>query len=387
MSNSIIKLGAADFDEAIAHLSLVFGDPNFAELVPALYERTDASMGCNLAVRRGGRIAAIVGVFPIDWVVGAAHLKLAGIGGVSVHPDFRGQGLMRLLMDAAMEEIARAGYHAACLGGNRRRYGHWGFEKAGVEACFTVSANSFHHCLGSQQKEMGSLRVREALDADFPAVQALYHRQLIRCERRPAAFAKHLRNWRKRPIVVLDREGLVAGYSCFDPKDASCVECCFSSHEALEAFLSHQLRATRQSLRLSVPLIRDGFFERLEELSDDVSLVEASNWRIYDWPTVIGALLIAKSCAMPLAHGTCVIKVRANPESVSARPQFPIAFRVTVNDRVICEPTDAEPDFEGTESQILRGLASPLLPSFSDRAALLLRWAPLPLVIPMQDRI
>lgn len=388
MTDSIIKLTASDFDEAIAHLSLVFNDPNFAELVPSLYEPSDRQMRCNLALRRNGRIAAIVGVFPIDWVVGSVHLKLAGIGGVSVHPDFRGQGLMRLLMDAAMAEIKHTGYHAACLGGNRRRYGHWGFEKAGVEATFTVTTNSLEHAGQTVRRpDQISFQITPAAAADLPAMHALYRQQPIHCTRSPDFFPRHLHNWRRHPLVVRTVGGRVAGYACFDENDSTCVECCFESDAALEAFLVFQIGTTGKSLRLSVPLIRSPQFVRLEELSDDVSLIEASNWRIYDWPAVIGALLNAKHAATPLPRGTCVLKVNGSHTSESTATGDSIKFRMTVDDGASCRPSDDPPDFESGASQLLRALASPLPSELPHRAVALALWRPLPLMIPMQDRI
>lgn len=388
MTDSIIKLTASDFEEAVAHLSLVFNDPNFAELVPALYQPTDQHMRRNLAIRRNGRIAAIVGVFPIDWVVGSVHLHLAGIGGVSVHPDFRGQGLMRLLMDAAMLEIERNGFHAACLGGNRRRYGHWGFEKAGVEASFVISANSLEHAdLPKGDRDTNSYHVGSATAADLPAMHALYRRQPMHCTRSVDAFPRHLHNWRRQPLVTRAPDGRVIGYACSDPKDSTSVECCFDSNSALEAFLSHQVAVAGQSIRLFAPLIRDARFNRLEELCDDVSLIEASNWRIYDWPAVLGALLQAKHIATPLTPGSCVIKVNAETRIAPQATRKSFAFRMSVDSHATCTPSDDPPNFEADPAQLLRTLASPLPSNLPHRAAALALWRPLPLMIPMQDRI
>jgi len=388
LTDSIVQLTATDFEEAIAHLSLVFNDPNFAELVPALYEPTDQHMRCNLALRRNGRIAAIVGVFPIDWVVGGTHLRLAGIGGVSVHPDFRGQGLMRLLMDAAMFEIERGDYHAACLGGNRRRYGHWGFEKAGVEASFVVSANSLEHAARTQlQLGEKPLHIGAATPADFSAMHALYRQQPIHCTRSLESFPQHLHNWRRQPVVVRDSGGRIAGYACFDPKDSTCVECCFESDAALETFLSHQVATAEQPLRIFAPLIRDARFNRLDDLADDFSMIEASNWRIYDWPAVFGALLKTKHDATPLVPGSCVITVNAASEIATGAASKPTTFRMSVDDQVTCERCDDPPDLKGDASQLLRALASPLPSELPRRANLLAHWKPLPLMIPMQDRI
>lgn len=386
LSDSIFKLGVSDFDEAIAHLSLVFNDPNFAELVPALYQPTDVHMRNNLAIRRNGRIAAIVGVFPIDWVVGDERLKVAGIGGVSVRPEFRGQGLMRMLMDAAMDEIKHGGFHAACLGGNRRRYGHWGFEKAGVEATFVVTANSLEPAgCTPPVVAINAIESRFALASDMPALHAISRKQPIHCSRTPHAFALHLFNWRRQPIVAVTPEGRVSGYCCFDPKDSSIVECCFENDDGLAAFLSRHVDSSRPQLRVTVPLLRSGRFNRLEQLSDDVSVIEAANWRIYDWPAVLGALLRVKHTTAPLSPGSCVVKVLETSTASASRSSN--SFRLNVDERASCLACDDRPDFEAPAGHLLRALTGPLTPMLPPAARVLAQWRPLPLAIPMQDRI
>jgi len=218
-------------------------------------------------------------------------------------------------------------------------------------------------------------------------MHALYRQQRIRCTRSDESFSRHLHNWRRQPIVVRDSAGRIAGYSCYDPKDASCVECCFESNAALETFLCHQVAAAAQPLRLFAPLIRDARFNRLDDLADDCSVIEASNWRIYDWPAVFGALLKAKHDATPLVPGSCVITVNAAPDIATAAGSKPITFRMSVDDQASCNRCDDPPDLEADAAQVLRLLAGPLPSELPRRASVLAHWRPLPLMIPMQDRI
>lgn len=122
MSEPVItRLQAADFDEAMDFLNLVFSmayrPHDFARMLPILYRPTEAQMACNRALRIQGRIRAVVGVFPMVWAVGDARLNVAGIGGVAVHPADRGQGYMRDLMARCMADIRKGGFALSYLGG------------------------------------------------------------------------------------------------------------------------------------------------------------------------------------------------------------------------------------------------------------------------------
>lgn len=382
-TEQIVRLGVNDYEEAMAHLSLVFGDADFASLVPSLYRPTELHMSRNLAVRQGGRIAAVAGVFPIAWVIGGAHLRLAGIGGVSVHPEHRGRGLMRLLMDAAMHEVSLGGYHAACLGGNRRRYGHWGLEKAGVEASIQITANSLAHAPPAPNPGT-EFRVEEARATDHPGMAALYERLAIRCVRRPEDFPRHLRNWRRVPVAARDPAGRVGAYACVDPKNRDLVDCCARTPEALEAVVRRLVQDGGSGVRVSMPLIHTGVLGRMLDLADDVSLVEAGNWRIYDWAAVLSALLTAAHESSSLGPGVCVMRVIDDAGEDAPRERV---LRIAVDPEPRCVETDEPPDITLSASEAVRALAGPLPVALPRAASALTQWRPLPLMIPMQDRI
>jgi hypothetical protein len=293
---------------------------------------------------------------------------------------------MRVLMDAAMEEIAAGGYHAACLGGNRRRYAHWGFEKAGVEASMLITANSLGHSEGrSGERERDGFHVGESGDADQSALSSLYEQLPIRCQRSKESFSSHLRNWRRRAIVARDSDGRVAAYACLDPKEWNCVECCGRTPEAMEAIVRHLVENGGRPLRVSMPLIQDAVLLRLRELADDVSLIEAGNWRIYHWPAVIGALMRASHRARPLVPGSCVLRLRTGPWSDA--PKQDVVIRLAVEPDPVCVESNEAPQVVASASEALLLLTSPVPPVVPMSVGTLSCWRPLPLMIPMQDRI
>ena len=112
MNERIVQLTAADYGEAMDLLNYAFsfshGPHDFPSLLPKIYRPTEELMSCNYAIRRDGRLVAAVGIFPLTWHVGGAELRVACIGGVSTHPQYRGRGLMRALMRHCVAESRQA---------------------------------------------------------------------------------------------------------------------------------------------------------------------------------------------------------------------------------------------------------------------------------------
>jgi len=150
-AEAVQRAGRNDFDELMEMLLTCFraqqpDHPHFDHLFPDMYRATEEDMGCNYVIRRAGRIVSCVGLFPIPVWVCNRRVLIAGIGGVSTVPEFRGQGLMHTLMGHVQSAIVEQGYAFSWLGGDRRRYMPWGYEAV---------TNRFHFTLNSRAPGFG----------------------------------------------------------------------------------------------------------------------------------------------------------------------------------------------------------------------------------------
>ncbi|WP_114576437.1 GNAT family N-acetyltransferase [Saliphagus sp. LR7] len=66
-----------------------------------------------------------------------------GIGGVATDRRYRGEGYMTDLLSFWFDRMDDAGAPLSDLSGNRQRYGHFGYELAGSEYEYTITARSF----------------------------------------------------------------------------------------------------------------------------------------------------------------------------------------------------------------------------------------------------
>jgi GNAT superfamily N-acetyltransferase len=80
-----------------------------------------------------GQIAAGIQIVPRPMVLaGVVELNASGLGNVFCHPPFRGTGLMSALLEGTLARLEAEGYAINLLGGDRLRYGRFGWENAGT---------------------------------------------------------------------------------------------------------------------------------------------------------------------------------------------------------------------------------------------------------------
>ena len=255
MSLDVVQLSGADFDEAISFLDGVFGEHrphDFATLLPSIYQPCDELMSCNHALREDGRIRAIVGLFPIDWQVGDRLLKVGGIGGVSTDRGARGRGFMGILMRHCVERMKAEGFHLSWLGGQRQRYGYFGYEKCGQTVSFDLGrANLRHAC-----PETAGLRF-EALEPGhserLQQAWRMHRAQQVHCLRRLPWFHRYLRAWYNRPHAALDGSGEMVGYLVAGGEGGQVVELVGRDQETALAMAPGVGAGARLRLRALLP--------------------------------------------------------------------------------------------------------------------------------------
>ena len=384
MSTQIIQLAAGDFDEAIAFLNMVFDEHSphdFANLLPSIYQPTDEHMRCNYAVRDAGRLSAVVGVFPIDWRVGGTALKMAGIGGVAVHPDCRGKGYMKLLMNHAVDEMRREGCDLSYLGGRRQRYAYFGYEVAGCKYKLSFNRDNVRHALGGD----GDAVTFEPLPGDIDTareVKSMHDRQAIYCDRLADAFGRYLRSWHYEPWIARDEAGRIIGYVCADKDGAQINELVAVDANTAARIVAAWITRTGGNLGLSMQGPAGPVLRRLSGFAETTSLNPSGNWRVFNRRPVVDALMRVKHEAEPMPHGSVTLQIDGCKD----------VLRLVVDEKgARCESGDGEPDLSVDHLAAHPLLFGPLPPSMvmplPSAARILSAWCPLPLGISPQDKV
>jgi hypothetical protein len=192
-----MRLGMpADFAEVMERVVCGFrernpGHPRFEDLCPDTVQ--PETMGqWRLAIAEG-QIAAGIQLVPRAFVV-AGNVRLPGMGLANVfcYPPFRKRGLMGKLLEGCTADMTAEGLGICLLGGDRTRYGNYGWEYAGAERALTLAAGVTR--FEQAQPVSGvSLRTWNGDPGDLLRILEAYSRLPYRTERTAVECGRVLR--------------------------------------------------------------------------------------------------------------------------------------------------------------------------------------------------
>lgn len=201
-----------DMPELVDFANMVFsmssGSIDFERLLPKAYSEERNMLATHHLIKEEGRIKALIDVLPMELRLGEEGLKAGYIGTVSVHPKARGKKYMITLMEQAEKQAREDGLDMLILDGNRHRYQHYGFEKAGMKYCFNITGDSIRHCcqtLGQEEKEYRFALLEETDTAWIDKAFSLYHKRTVTARTREDFFV-YLNSWEADIYAVLDGE-------------------------------------------------------------------------------------------------------------------------------------------------------------------------------------
>lgn len=373
VSVRIVQLTAADFGEAIDLLNYAFsfshGPHDFPSLLPKIYRPTEELMRCNHAIRRDGRLVAAVGVFPLTWHVGGAALRVACIGGVSTHPRYRGRGLMRALMRHCVEEIRAAGYPLSWLSGRRPRYRHFGYEQCGTDLRFTLEREALQ-AAGIDGTGIGFRPLTED-DPLLTDAHRLHAGQSMRCERPAAEFVAICSSWNNRPYAAVVG-GELTGYLIAGGDGSQVTELLAADvPAAMRVAAAWCVHRDLTSVTVCVSPAQTALVRSLDAIAEATAVRFADCWQVFDWPTVLTALL-----------RECVRAGGAEPGSLVLQIGEANRLRLSVDgSSAAAMPTDDPAGFTMDEIAAMRALFGPLRPPLP------VSWFPLPAHLQHADRV
>ena len=361
-------------EQLLDFIDLVFSQVrvphDFEALLPKVYAHPGFSRLHAVAVEEG-RLRATIALLPETLRVNGEHtLKMGYIGSVSTHPKARGRGYMQRLMALLIDGAERENMDFLALGGQRQRYGHYGFENGCAEASFTVTAKNAR--LGLADVE--PLQLRQITDTADPLLDDVYqlgNQQSLVCLRDRDRLHEILRSYGGQLWALL-RGNAVAGYLYAQGDDVP--ELALLREEdadaAVKAWMADRTRAC-----FTVPLSNRPRMAALRHYAESLRIGDSQMLLILNWQRVLTACFALACETRPMLDGDlCVAIENEGTYHISVRQQHCVIQRTEEPAALTVTRLEATSLFFSAASLAL--CDDPLLRD----------WLPLPLTVPVPDQ-
>jgi predicted acetyltransferase len=168
-----------------------------------------------LIMKDGPKVVSLVEYFDQMLLVKGGNLKVAGITVVSTWPSYRGLGLMTQLLNYCISLMQKEGYAFSDLGGDRQRYGRFGWENAGHQWRFDISHYSLSVVGTSTSHKVSPYG---ASPEEIDAIIAIHDGEAMGIKRTRKLYEVLLGRKEKQVWLARSDEGIDA-YVVADPRD------------------------------------------------------------------------------------------------------------------------------------------------------------------------
>lgn len=276
---------------------------SFLKLLPKLYKEKYDPASRNFIVSENGEIKAAVGLYPMTAAVAGKTLKIGGVGNVGVSRDSRGKGYMIDCMNMALEKMKEDNYDYSILGGQRQRYGYFGYEPGGVALSFSINRNNVYHILGRDAETSFTAREITENDVDVLGKIKAAHESLPFYVHRPLESRLDvLKSWRSKAYAAFEGEEL-KGYFCIEDFGGVLELKAVKTEDTLSLAALAMNVMNSDSISLSVPVFDGETCEYASKICDGSSVCHVQKLNILNYGKFIEAFLAVKAARVSLCPG------------------------------------------------------------------------------------
>lgn len=354
---------------------------DFMSILPKIYHDEYRPAYNNFVVQEeNGDFRAAVGNFYIDLDVCGEAVKACCIGNVAVGVKYRSMGYMVDLMEMSVKDMQENGTDLAYLGGQRQRYGYFGFEASGVSYNFEFNKKTAKHIYGGRKSTLRA----EKLDANdletIKKIDELYQKNVIKANRPLEDYYRIITSWRHTPYVVYDGDEF-AGYFLMGYSYEWISECGVTKPEYYGELALAALEVSgKDSVRFNAsPFDKEkhGFFT---ENSENISVGGCESMLVYNYEKVIRAYLKAKASYTSLADGELTVLIHGKKADEKLRIDVK-------NNEVTVEKFDGEAEIEFNHFEATRAFFSNFTFEREKLNGAAQQWFPLPAFIFSADQM
>ncbi|MDE7323552.1 MAG: GNAT family N-acetyltransferase [Lachnospiraceae bacterium] len=328
----ICRSAGQELEDILDFANMVFsmnGDSiDFGAFYPKAYSDKRCGLVTHHVIEENGKIRALLDSYPIMMRLESEkltdkliELKAAYIGTVSVHPNTRNKGYLTELMRYAEEDALAQGYALMMLDGNRHRYQHYGYERAGIRYSFHVAFRNIRHCCAelydAEYAEKPIYSFEEIDSAGSPYLDGmfeLYNRQNMVARKRDD-FWFCLQSGHAATFAVLRGERL-AGYVSLNEGEQYVLEFEMDENAQIPKMI-YDLMAGMDCAQLGIHVGMDecGKIEYLEKLCNNYNASMSHHIKILDYEAVLTFLFCWKQKYGRLVPNDYIVGVKKGKDS------------------------------------------------------------------------
>ncbi|MEI6578339.1 MAG: GNAT family N-acetyltransferase [Eubacteriales bacterium] len=311
---------------------------DFLGLLPKLYKPEYDPCYSNFIVKEGDDIKGAVGLYYNEIMAGGEKLRCGGIGNVAVAKDSRSKGYMIECMNMAMADMKESKADFGLLGGQRQRYGYFGFEPAGVRYDFSINLSNLRHCFGNDAEN--ELEVREVTAGDTEVLA-----EIDNILRKEAYYAIHppeqmfdiLCSWRNKPYAAF-KDGVIKGFFTRDFGGG------LSSFKSVDAQSINQMilavfeTVQDKNIGFSVAPYDTDCLDHFTKIAESCSIRHPECYTVINFANTVRGLLKVKAATEPITDGEIKLFIHGNAGDEKIKVSIK-AGKVTV------EATEETPEF------------------------------------------
>ncbi len=344
---------------------------DFLNLLPKCYKDQYRPAYNNFVVQdENGEFRSAIGSFYNDMTVGGEPIKACCIGNVAVGKSYRSMGYMIELMELSVEDMGKNGVDVAYLGGQRQRYGYFGFESSGTVYRFNFSRSAYRHSLKAMPCGL-EIEKLKADDAEGMAnIEKLYSKLPIRSNRKPESYFDVLCSWRDRPYL-LKKDGEFVGYFVFNYTKNNVNEFGVIDPKYYPNLVAAVMEKTEEyHIGFVVAPFEEDKLKFFTENADGFNIDGCEMILVYSFEKVIGAYLKAKASYAKLCDGELTVLIHGKYGDEK------LLIKVFDNE-VKVEKFDGEAEFELSHHAATRAFFSNLPADRAAFPAYAQQWLPL----------
>lgn len=344
---------------------------DFETLIPKEYAKERSCAEHHLLAVNEQGIRGMIATLPGVMRVGKLELKTGYVGTVSVHPQARGEGHMKKLMELSLTRMRENGTDISMLGGRRQRYAYFGYESGGLEYHADFRPYTVRQAMAEVDAEGFSFTPVQPGSEEEALALKLQESQPCWVDREPFGFAAAAASYTCGAWAAR-KDGKFAGYLVSNGEKNSVSELVAAEGFGPDALVKAWfLQNGLERLTVTIPGWNRPLMARLSRYAEGMNLTPCEKIHILRYRPVIEALLTLKGRYTPLADGELALE--ADGQTVT----------VTVKNGAVCVTDGGEDPWKLTHREIHELLLSPFALDLQDRAPR--GWFPLPWHTPVAD--